>query len=563
MPDKTIDFIHLFQNVTRMITSTLNVEKVLDLIVQKVPEVIGVDAATIRLLDPAGKKLLLVASCGLSQEYLNRGSIDAEKSVAKALSGTPVAIQDALSYPNIQHPEATKKEGIRSLLIAPIIMKNKVAGVLRLLTKTPRQFKKNEIEFIAALAEQCGIAIENAKVYEEQNSQIRYLKSLEEIGKVINSTFELQKVLNFIVSKIPDVMGLKGCTIRLLDPVKGHLDLVAASGLSEEYLGRGSIDDEFSTHQAMKGKYVVIHDAASDPKIAYHEDIKKEGVGSILAVAIVVKKRIIGVLRLLTSEKRNFSKIEINFATAIAEQGGIAIQNAKNYSKITKLITELEQHEDFLQMVIDSLQAELLVIDIDHHITLVNKAFLKNNSLREEDIVGRRCNDVINICNIDECPLKSIEKGEKTSVCLTKIDDGKKEKYIEEMATSVSAFNKKKKTDFIIITIRDVTDHIKLKEEHKTKERLQGVLEMAGAAAHELNTPMFSALGTAQLVLDDLNDTQLQDDLKTIIKNLHLMSNITKTMTRITRYEAKEYVGDTKIVDIQKAAGGETQSPFK
>ncbi|MCK5684001.1 PAS domain S-box protein, partial [bacterium] len=280
-------------------------------------------------------------------------------------------------------------------------------------------------------------------------------------------------------------------------------------------------------------------------------------------VAIVVKKRIIGVLRLLTSEKRNFSKIEINFATAIAEQGGIAIQNAKNYSKITKLITELEQHEDFLQMVIDSLQAELLVIDIDHHITLVNKAFLKNNSLREEDIVGRRCNDVINICNIDECPLKSIEKGEKTSVCLTKIDDGKKEKYIEEMATSVSAFNKKKKTDFIIITIRDVTDHIKLKEEHKTKERLQGVLEMAGAAAHELNTPMFSALGTAQLVLDDLNDTQLQDDLKTIIKNLHLMSNITKTMTRITRYEAKEYVGDTKIVDIQKAAGGETQSPFK
>ena len=245
MPDKTIDFLHLFQKITRMITSTLDVEKVLNVIVQKVPEVIGVDAATIRLLDPAGEKLLLVASCGLSQEYLNRGPIDAEQSVSKALAGTPVAIYDALSYPHIQYPEAIQKEGIKSLLIAPVIMKDKIAGVLRLLSKKPRQFKNNEIEFIAALAEQCGIAIENARVYEEQNRQIRYLKSLEEIGKVINSTFQLQEVLDFIVAKIPEVMNLKGCTIRLLDPVKGHLDLVAASGLSEEYLGRGSIDDEF------------------------------------------------------------------------------------------------------------------------------------------------------------------------------------------------------------------------------------------------------------------------------------------------------------------------------
>ena len=156
MPDKTIEFLHLFQKVTRMITSTLNVEKVLDLIVQKVPEIIDVDAATIRLLDPAGEKLLLVASCGLSQEYLNRGPIDAEQSVSKALRGTPVAIYDALSYPHIQYPEAIQKEGIKSLLIAPVIMQNKVAGVLRLLIKKPRQFKNSEIEFIAALAECAG-----------------------------------------------------------------------------------------------------------------------------------------------------------------------------------------------------------------------------------------------------------------------------------------------------------------------------------------------------------------------------------------------------------------------
>ncbi len=110
MQDKTIDFLHLFQKVTRMITSTLDVEKVLKLIVQKVPEVLGVDAATIRLLDSAGERLLLVASHGLSREYLNRGPIDAEQSVTKALAGTPVTIPDVLSNPHIQHPEAIRND---------------------------------------------------------------------------------------------------------------------------------------------------------------------------------------------------------------------------------------------------------------------------------------------------------------------------------------------------------------------------------------------------------------------------------------------------------------------
>jgi len=554
MKDKAIDFLHLFQKVTKTITSTLDVEEVLELIVQKVPEVLGVDAATIRLLDSAGEKLLLAASHGLSQEYLNRGPIDAEQSVTKALAGIPVNIPDVLSYSHIQYPEAIRKEGIKSILVAPIIMKGEIGGVLRLLTKNQRNFKNNEIEFVAALAEQCGIAIENARVYEEQNRQIRYLKSLEEIGKALNSTFQLQEVLDFIVSKIPETMNLKGCTIRLFDPVKRHLNLVASYGLSEEYLGRGSIDDELSTHQAMMGEPVIIYDATMDPRIAYQDNAKKEGVASILAVAIVVKKRTIGVLRFLTSERRYFSDAEINFATAIAEQGGIAIQNAKNYSKITKLITELEQNEDFLQLVIDSLQAELLVIDLDHRITMVNKAFLENNHLKENKILGRLCNDIINACNPEDCPLQHIKNGEKSSVCIRRITQGNQEKYLEETATPVSSFGKKGEVEFMIITIRDVTAHIQLREEQRTKERLQGVLEMAGAAAHELNTPVFSALGTAQLVLDDLNEPEMQDDLKTIIRNLNTVSELTGKMTRITKYESKEYVGDVKIVDIRKAA---------
>jgi two-component system NtrC family sensor kinase len=91
-----------------------------------------------------------------------------------------------------------------------------------------------------------------------------------------------------------------------------------------------------------------------------------------------------------------------------------------------------------------------------------------------------------------------------------------------------------------LITIRHFTVHVLLQEEQRARERLQGVLEMAGAAVNELNTPVFAALGTAQLVMADLDKTDARyDDLQTITRNLKLVSEQTRKMTRITRYEAK------------------------
>ncbi len=184
---------------------------------------------------------------------------------------------------------------------------------------------------MAALAEQCGIAIENAKIYEEQSRQLNYFKAVYGIGKSINSTRKLDQILDLIVTKLTEVMNLKACTIRLIEPVHGHMELKAAYGLSKTYLERGPLDDELSTYYILKGEPVMIPDATVDLHTIYHKEAATEGVGSVLAVPITVKDETIGMIRLLTSEIRYFSPADINFAMAVAEQGGIAIQNSINY----------------------------------------------------------------------------------------------------------------------------------------------------------------------------------------------------------------------------------------
>lgn len=336
------DYLRLLLDVTKTLTAELNMDNVLHLIASRVPEAVQVDAATIRLLDPTGKKLVLQAASGLSDAYLERGPVDAEESVLSALKGTPIAIADADNDPRIQYPEAARKEGIKSILVAPIPIRGKINGVLRLLTRTRREFEPLEIEFAAALAEQCGIAIENARIYDEQKRQLNYFKGVCEISKTISETRQLDDIFNFIVTKLPEVMDLKACTLRLFESSKGQLELKAAYGLSQAYLERGPIDDELATYFILNGEPVMILDATSDVHTQYHQEAANEGVGSILAVPLSIRGEIIGVLRLLTAEQRHFSENEINFAMTVAEQGGVAIQNAIDYQKMESLLKDCD-----------------------------------------------------------------------------------------------------------------------------------------------------------------------------------------------------------------------------
>ncbi|MBI9088821.1 MAG: GAF domain-containing protein [Desulfobacterium sp.] len=549
-------YLSLFQEVTHALTSTFDVEAVLNLIVEKIPTVLGLDAATVRLLDPQENRLQLVAAHGLGQDYLNRGPIDAEKSVVTALTGKPVAVWDATTDPCTRYAKYARKEGVKSILVTPIVFHQQVRGVLRLISRTPHRFKKSEISFVKALAQQCGIAIENARIHGDSMRQLSYFKTLNEIGKAINGTLQLDEVLDMIVKELPRVMELKGCSIRLLDPVSDRLQLMASSGLSRRYLERGSIDDDISTRHALRGESVFIFDATRDPRIRYPEETRREQVGSILAIPIVVDKKIIGILRLLTSQKRRFSDAEVSFAMAIGEQGGIAIRNSMNFEKKMALVAQLERHEQFLQNIFDGLKADLFVLDSDYRIVMVNKVFLKNHAMAEPQVIGRHFDKILRIGESREKLLRRLKEGAKTVSFTTKVADDTGEFYLEVMATPMYRHHDDGQIDFIIGTIRDITDHVRLRKELRNRERLQGVVEMAGTVAHELNNPLAIVLSAATLMKKDLQASgQALEDLEIITRNLDRLSVLISRMTRITEYKSKRYLSGVDIIDMDTSWG--------
>jgi GAF domain-containing protein len=165
MQTQEMKYFTVFREISKVITSTLDLREVLKRIVEQVTKAINAKGASLRLLDEKRYTLELVASHGLSDTYLRKGPLDADRSVSETLQGKAVAIFDATTDPRIQYPKEAKAEGIASMLSVPLIVRGKVIGVLRLYTATPHVFTAEEIEFVSALAEQSAIAIANARLY--------------------------------------------------------------------------------------------------------------------------------------------------------------------------------------------------------------------------------------------------------------------------------------------------------------------------------------------------------------------------------------------------------------
>jgi signal transduction protein with GAF and PtsI domain len=331
---KEKEYLRVFQKVTRAVSSSLKLSEVLDMIVKTLPEVMDLKAATIRLLDETGKRLELVAAHGLSERYLGRGPVDMEENIREALHEKPVAIADVSTDPRVYYRKEADEEGIKSMLTLPVIARGKVIGILRLLTATVRQFTEQDVDFAAALAEQCGTAIEHARMYEGQYKEAKFLKALQDITKAASSLTDAQDVMDLIVRRIAGAMNTDAATIRLLDAQGKKLELVAAYGLSEEYLRKGPVDAEKSVADALKGKPVALHDVASDPRIVYRKEAEEEGIRSMLVIPVIFRGSVIGVLRALTKHAhRIFYDDEIEFATALAEQAAVVIEYARAFSR--------------------------------------------------------------------------------------------------------------------------------------------------------------------------------------------------------------------------------------
>lgn len=189
-----------------------------------------------------------------------------------------------------------------------------------------------------------------------KSKTVNQFKALYEIAKEINSSLAVEQVLNAMVESTTKVMGSKGCSIMLLTPDRKQLTHTVAYGLSDWYLKKGPVQADAAILEALQGNPILVFDVATDQRVQYREQAIKEGIASILSVPIHLRDEVIGVLRLYTSEPRQFSSEEIDFLGAIANLGAVALEKAESHQTLVK---------DFQQCLIDVEQSNKELIRLE------------------------------------------------------------------------------------------------------------------------------------------------------------------------------------------------------
>lgn len=172
----------IIYEVSRTVNSSLDPGEVLNRIAEQVTGAMGVKGCFIRLLDRSGKVLKPAAYYGLSERYAHKGVVEVAKSGLdrEAFTGKVVQIADAGSDPRFQYGSEAAREGLVSVLVAPLFVEgSRPIGVLRVYTGQRREFDDEEIGFLQAIANISAIAIENARMHQTLKRQMELINAYD------------------------------------------------------------------------------------------------------------------------------------------------------------------------------------------------------------------------------------------------------------------------------------------------------------------------------------------------------------------------------------------------
>jgi signal transduction histidine kinase len=256
-------------------------------------------------------------------------------------------------------------------------------------------------------------------------------KVLYDIAQKLNSKLAPQEVLRTIVEGIRDAADAKGCSLMLLTTDRQQLIHSVACGLSDWYVRKGQVRVDAAITQALDGKPVAVRDATTDPRIQYKDQAKKEGVVSMLSLPLARRGQVIGIVRIYTSETRQFSGKETDFFSVLANLGAVALERAE------LLEEEKRQFLRFISIAAHDLKAPLAAIQT--FLGVILDGFAGDLNEKQKHMMERasqRINELLNlISNLLDIP--RIEIGqlaqEMTEVSLAQLID----KFVEETSSLV------------------------------------------------------------------------------------------------------------------------------
>jgi PAS domain S-box-containing protein len=302
-----------------------------------------------------------------------------------------------------------------------------------------------------------------------------HLEELAGIGQVINSTLEVDEVLQIVMDTIVRMMGAERGFLMLRDE-RGEMISRIARNWEQESINQNEFAISRTVVQRVidGGEPVLTTNAREDPRFGGQESIIAFNLRSILCVPLMVKSEIIGVIytdnRIRTGI---FSESDRDLLQAFANQAAVAIENARLFSSLKRTLEEVTELKNLMDDVFASIVSGVITADAKDQITLCNRAAASILGRASAEIVGRPLDEVMTIFANDILPhLNSVRKSDQPIVGLELTHDLPERGSVDWRFNLSPLKDAGQKTQGVAIVLDDMTERKKLEGQRRLLQRM-------------------------------------------------------------------------------------------
>lgn len=395
-------------DVAAAVGSTLSVEGVLDVIVDRCRALLGAGAAGVFRFDRPGGVLVYDRGIGLSPDFIEHLTVrPGEGTTGRSyLEQKPVWTADILADAHMQLHESQRslieREGYHAVLSVPILIKGQPYGALAVYWWQARTPEASQVSLLTALAGQAAIALENARLYGAATDRGRRLATLAHLTETLTASLSLEDVLGRVVQSAVDLFGSSVSRVWLLDEDGRSLSLRASAGAMTTVNGRTrmSADEGLMGHIVTSRAPLLVPDLREDGRAHNAERIRAEGLISFAGMPLILGDRVLGALSVSLRERRPFDGEDLGLLQSLGNQAAVAIRNATLYADTRR---SLEETRALLEVT------EIL-----------------NSTLEPQRLLKRVAIKIAQVCGVDRC---SIERWEADRVLplMSQFADGRRD----------------------------------------------------------------------------------------------------------------------------------------
>jgi PAS domain S-box-containing protein len=524
--------------LTQALASSLDIRDILFTVVKRIAELAQVDRCSIVLFAESGKIGYVLASSdddGLRDLPI---ALDAYPEIGELVAtGRPILIEDTEKSQLLELVRRNEPaRAFASSALFPIVHDpGRPLGVLFLRSKTKTSFGHADLSLVSTLANATAIALRNARILQSLRDQSKESATARVEAEQRVRLF--QRYLGFFESAADGMVVIdRSGRVLFTNPRAREI-----TGASEPDLTGASFESLL-----LRGQREIVARLMR----GFEAGVYPRGVD----------------LRLAERNGRSLI-VNVSFSSVLREDDAVLF-TFRDVTLERHTAVELKQTKDFLESVIDSSVDAIVSADLHGTVLLFNRAAARVFGYVQAEVIGKLNVEKLYPPGVAREVMRRIRDPELSGY-------GRLEDYrVDMLGADGRSVPVMLSASFVVENGRpvgslgiftDLRERVRIQgelerahQELREREKHALIAELAGAAAHELNQPLTSVIGYAQLLARQFeHDPTAKKRAQIIVSEAQRMAEIVRKVGSITKYETKSYVGEARILDLERASDGE------